>query len=148
MNGIHRGTGEGRSFAFGPMRVFVKVEAAETDGAFSLVEATVPPEMPGPPRHRHPWHESLYVVSGELELVLGDDRLTVGPGEFVHAPASVPHSYGNPGSEPASAIGLFAPGEYLGAIEEIATAFPPEGGPPDMEKLQAIYRKWGQEIVP
>jgi quercetin dioxygenase-like cupin family protein len=145
--GVFRASGQGRTFGFGAVPVVVKLEHQETDDAFALVEAAFPAGLPGPPRHRHPWHESFYVLSGELLFTVDDDRILAGPGDLVHAPPGIPHTYANPGSGEATAIGLFAPGRFLAALEEMATAFPAEGGPPDLERLRGIYAKWGQEIV-
>jgi quercetin dioxygenase-like cupin family protein len=146
--GIFRASGEGRSFAFGAVPVVIKLEAEDTGDAFAFVEAKFPAGLPGPPRHRHPWHESFYVLSGELQFTIGDEVVRAGVGDVVHAAPGVPHTYANPGAELATALGLFTPGRFLAALEEMATAFPPEGGSPDMRILQGIYAKWGQEIVP
>jgi quercetin dioxygenase-like cupin family protein len=146
--GIFRASGQGRSFDFGAVPVVVKLEHEETDDAFALVEATFPAGLPGPPRHRHPWHESFYMLSGELRFTVGDERILARRGDLVHAMPGVPHTYANEGSEPATAIGLFTPGRFVAALEEIAAAFPLGGGLPDMERLRSIYAKWGQEIVP
>lgn len=146
--GILRRTGQGRSFAFGLAPVHVKLEAGETEDAFALVEASFPANLPGPPKHRHPWAESFYVISGQLRFTVGDDLIDALPGDLVHAPEGLPHTYANPFADPATALGLIAPGRFVAALEDIATAFPPEGGPPDMEKLAVIYARWGQQIVP
>lgn len=146
--GIYRTPEQGRSVRFGAVPVVVKLEPDETGDAFAFVEATFPAGLPGPPRHRHPWQESFYVLSGELQFTVGDDIIRARNGDLVHAAAGVTHTYANVGSEPATAIGLFAPGRFLAAMEEVATAFPPAGGPPDMAKLRTIYARWGTEIVP
>jgi quercetin dioxygenase-like cupin family protein len=146
--GIFRPSGHGRSFLFGTVPVVIKLEGEETSDAFALVEAKFPAGLPGPPRHRHPWHESFYVLSGELQFTIGDEVIRAGSGDFVHAEPGVPHTYANRGSAPSTALGLFTPARFLAALEEMATAFPSEGGPPDMQRLQEIYTKWGQEIVP
>lgn len=146
--GIFRASGQGRSFLFGAAPVVVKLEREDTDDAFSLVEAQFPANLPGPPRHRHPWHESFYVLSGELHFTVGEDVIHARAGDFVHAAPGVPHAYANRGSEAATALGLFAPARSLAVLEELATAFPHEGGPPNMDRLREIYAKWGVEVVP
>src|SRR3954466_8736135 len=130
--GIYRPVSEGRSFGFGAVPILVKLEHDETDDAFALVEATFPAGLPGPPRHRHPWHESFYVLSGELKFTVGDDQIFARAGDLVHAPGGVPHTYTNAGSATATALALFSPGRFLAALEEYATAFAP-GGTPNMD---------------
>jgi quercetin dioxygenase-like cupin family protein len=53
------------------------------------------------PRHRHPTLEhEQYVLSGSMELGLGDEVRIVKAGEAVYIPAGTPHWYRNLGSEP------------------------------------------------
>ena len=75
--GIFRASGQGRSFLFGTVPVVIKLEREDTNDAFALVEAEFPAGLPGPPRHRHPWHESFYVLSGELQFTVGDEVIRV-----------------------------------------------------------------------
>lgn len=48
-------------------------------------------EGSGPPPHAHPWDESFYVVSGELDFGMNDERFVVTPGTLVHLPAGTTH---------------------------------------------------------
>lgn len=48
-------------------------------------------EGSGPPPHAHPWDESFYVVSGELDFGMGEERFVVTPGTLVHLPAGTTH---------------------------------------------------------
>jgi mannose-6-phosphate isomerase-like protein (cupin superfamily) len=45
----------------------------------------------------------MVVVRGEMEIVAGDRRARLGPGDGIFFRADVPHSYANPGPEPAVA---------------------------------------------
>lgn len=47
--------------------------------------------------------EHLVVVRGEIEIVAGDSREKLRPGDAIFFRADVPHAYANPGSEPAVA---------------------------------------------
>ncbi len=54
------------------------------------------------PRHRHPVVEhEQYVLSGRIQLQLGEEVREVTAGTAVYIPAGVPHRYHNPGPEPA-----------------------------------------------
>ncbi|MGB5797256.1 MAG: XRE family transcriptional regulator [Mycolicibacter algericus] len=54
----------------------------------------------------HEGHEWMYVLSGRLRLVLGDDDFLIGPGEAVEFSTWVPHWFGAVDG-PAEAIMIF-----------------------------------------
>jgi transcriptional regulator with XRE-family HTH domain len=54
--------------------------------------------------HQHPGGEFLYVLSGTLELCIGDDTHELQLGDSVYFDSSVPHSYRRAGAKPCSAI--------------------------------------------
>ncbi|TWH74760.1 helix-turn-helix domain-containing protein [Modestobacter roseus] len=57
----------------------------------------------------HEGHEWLYVLSGRLQLLLGEHDIDLGPGEVVEFDTRTPHWFGNTGSAPAEALALFGP---------------------------------------
>jgi quercetin dioxygenase-like cupin family protein len=75
----------------------------------ALVEFELEPGFRGPPVHAHDDQlDSFYVLEGEAEFVVEDDRLLLGPGSFVAAPPGVRHTFaGGPG--PSRVLNLHAP---------------------------------------
>ncbi|GAA3349478.1 XRE family transcriptional regulator [Amorphoplanes nipponensis] len=62
----------------------------------------------------HDGHEWIYVLSGHMRLVLGDQDWVLGPGEVAEFDTRVPHWFGSPGAEPAEILSIFArPGERM-----------------------------------
>jgi transcriptional regulator with XRE-family HTH domain len=53
---------------------------------------------------RHNGREYGVVLSGELELTVGFEKFTLGPGDACSFDSNEPHRLANPGSEPATAI--------------------------------------------
>ena len=51
----------------------------------------------------------MYVLSGRLRLLLGDDDLTLLPGEVVEFDTHVPHWFGSTDEAPAEVLVLFGP---------------------------------------
>jgi mannose-6-phosphate isomerase-like protein (cupin superfamily) len=49
------------------------------------------PEGSGPPPHSHPWDESFYVVKGEIDFGIGEEKMTATAGTLVHLPAGTTH---------------------------------------------------------
>lgn len=56
----------------------------------------------------HEGQEWMYVLSGQLRLVLGDDEFLIGPGEAVEFSTRTPHWFGAV-DRPAEAIVIFGP---------------------------------------
>jgi quercetin dioxygenase-like cupin family protein len=60
------------------------------------MEALVPPGG-GPPPHTHSGEdETFYLLEGEIEFLLGEARITAGPGDFVNVPRGTVHCFRNP----------------------------------------------------
>jgi uncharacterized cupin superfamily protein len=57
----------------------------------------------------HEGYEWVYVLSGRLHLVLGQQVLDLGPGEVVEFDTRTPHVLANQGEHPAELLALFGP---------------------------------------
>jgi len=49
-----------------------------------------PASQPDPP-HSHPHEQISYVVSGEVNVVLGNEVTSLGPGDIFTVPPDIPH---------------------------------------------------------
>jgi transcriptional regulator with XRE-family HTH domain len=56
----------------------------------------------------HDGHEWLYVLSGRLRLVLGEQEVTLGPGEAAEFDTRVPHWMSPTGSGPVEMLSIFS----------------------------------------
>jgi quercetin dioxygenase-like cupin family protein len=60
----------------------------------SLIEFELEPGFEGPEPHTHDDHvDSFYVLEGEAEFLVGDERLLLEAGSFVAAPPGVVHTF-------------------------------------------------------
>jgi quercetin dioxygenase-like cupin family protein len=74
-------------------RLTVKASGAETGQAFAQFEVDEP-RGSAPPRHvHHNADETLYVVEGEVTVLVGDERIDLGAGDYCFAPRGIPHAY-------------------------------------------------------
>jgi mannose-6-phosphate isomerase-like protein (cupin superfamily) len=113
----------------------VKLAAAQSGGALSLIEATVPPGG-GPAPHVHPnTDETFYLISGELEFLQGDQVLAAGAGDLVFCPRGTTHRFANPGIQPARMIFIYTPGGAEGLFTEAG----------DKPQPGAQVQPWGPE---
>ncbi len=59
------------------------------------------------PTHIHPTEEAMVILDGELEAMLGDETVTVAPGQTVLAPAGVKHGFVNRTGSNARLMAIF-----------------------------------------
>jgi quercetin dioxygenase-like cupin family protein len=146
---------QGRSYRARGFLCTFKLLASDTNGAFTLSEASNAPNTSVPPHIQHLEDEAFIVLEGSYTFQLGDQTLQCGPGEVVYVPRGVPHAFENNGTELARMLILQAPGgiheqyfaEAWEPIEDLSH-LPPEGGPPDFGKIQAAAQRHGIEMVP
>ena len=74
----------------------------------------IPTSKVTPEPRAHDGYEWIYVLSGRMRLVLGDQDWTLGPGEVAEFDTKVPHWFGSTGDEPAEILSIFGrPGERM-----------------------------------
>ena len=63
--------------------------------------------------HIHPdTEEAMVIVEGELEAILGDEVVILGPGDTVLAPAGIKHGFVNRSGENAALLAVFPKTEF------------------------------------
>jgi quercetin dioxygenase-like cupin family protein len=70
------------------------------------------------PLHTDSAEEILYIVSGELEAQVGDERGRLKAGDLAVVPAMVPHGAVNPGDEVVKVVGFFSASEITSTFDE------------------------------
>ena len=70
--------------------------------------------------HSHPHEQIVYVVSGRMRFVVGDEEALVGPGDMLVVPPNVEHWAETIGDEPALDLSIFSPKRDEYAAEESA----------------------------
>jgi transcriptional regulator with XRE-family HTH domain len=68
---------------------------------------TYPPTERAPAPRVHDGYEWLYVLSGRLRLVLGEQELVLGRGEAAEFDTTIAHSISAAGSRPAQVLSIF-----------------------------------------
>ncbi len=85
-------------------------------GGVQAWKLVYPPRWPGvePEPQVHEGYEWLYVLSGQLRLLLGHSTVELRAGEVAEFDTHVPHAFWNPGSTASEVLSLFGPqGERL-----------------------------------
>jgi quercetin dioxygenase-like cupin family protein len=129
-----------------PIRNFagqIRVRAAQTGGALTVVEHTLPAGMIAMPLHTHTHEtETSYVISGTLWVQLGKRVSRIGVGESVVKPSGVPHTFWNEGDAPVRFLEMSTPGGLERWYEEIAAVIPARGEI-EVGKVLEISRRFG-----
>lgn len=128
-----------------------KALAAQTEGHYSLFEARSITGG-GVPLHRHQHdEEAVFVLEGRYQFQLGDERIELGPGDFLHVPRPTPHAF--EALEPSRMLVIVAPGgfheryfeEGWEIIDDIHNPPPPRE--PDYARLRSALQAAGLEMV-
>jgi transcriptional regulator with XRE-family HTH domain len=83
-------------------------------GGVQAWKIVIPASQSTPQPRTHDGFEWLYVLSGRMRLVLGEQDLVLGVGEAAEFDTQVPHWFGSTGIAPAEVLSIFGrPGERM-----------------------------------
>lgn len=148
------GAGEGRSVWIVGDLYTIKASGEDTGGAFTLIEALVPPGG-GPPPHIHRREdEAFYVLEGEILFHVDGRDIPAGPGAWVTLARGSLHHFKNTSDRPARMLIVATPAGLDRYFLEVGRAAKPGDREPiaptpeDFEKLLALAPEYGLEIHP
>ncbi|GAA4775933.1 hypothetical protein GCM10023200_05740 [Actinomycetospora chlora] len=121
------GPDDGEVTLTSPVRMRILEDGRSTEHRLGLGEITVEPHTDGPAQHRHAQHdEGFYVVSGTARFSVGETSVDAGPRTLVMVPTGAPHTFANPGDEPAVILNTFTPDLYVQYFRDLRAMV--EGG--------------------
>ena len=113
------GPGEGRVLQVLGEAITVKIGGEQTGGRYAVIEE-VSPVNSGPPLHLHRHEDEIfYVLEGEIEFQLGDQRFRAKPGVTAFLPKDVPHTFRNVGATPSKVLVVIIPAHFVGFFEDV-----------------------------
>lgn len=125
-----------------------KISSKDTNGAMCVFEYT---GTSGGPRHlHHDQDEWVYVVNGEFQFEVGDEKRYLGNGESVFLPRNVRHAWACVGGKAGKVINVYQPaGKMEAFFREIGKY---QGGPRIheallMEKFSKLFSDHGMDMV-
>jgi quercetin dioxygenase-like cupin family protein len=114
----------------------VKASGQSTSGSLTVIEITIDG---GPPRHTHSREdESLYCLTGTLDVECGEDRFRAGPGSFVFLPRNLPHAFRSVDG-PAAALLIVTPGGLDEYFAELAAVLATNADATQVRTIQQAY---------
>jgi quercetin dioxygenase-like cupin family protein len=147
---VPSGEGEARWW-FGSLAV-IKATAADTGGQMTIVEVTEPPGTEAPLHVHHTEDEAFWILEGDVTFYVGDATIEARAGDYVFGPRDIPHRF-TVGDSGCRMLFIFTPGgieDLIRATSEPArsrTVPPPPEEPPDLERIKAIVKEYGNELL-
>jgi quercetin dioxygenase-like cupin family protein len=126
----------------GDFQILITVRGEDTGGVMAVVEETIQPRALIPP-HVHENDVWVYVLSGRIGVLVGDEVATADAGSWALKPRSVVHAMWNAEEEPARVIEVLTPAGTEEWFEEI-TSLPPD----DDHSFQEACERHGIRFFP
>lgn len=140
------GNDAGEEIKLGPITILVKEDGSRTRETLAVAEFRgtdfkIPP-------HTHTEHdEVIYVVEGEMQMMLGEKTFTCKAGDSITIPIGVPHSTMVEAGKHVRFLNMISPARYLDYFQELALAIKAGGFSPATAK--PVMLKFGlQPIAP
>jgi mannose-6-phosphate isomerase-like protein (cupin superfamily) len=123
----------------GSIALLVDAEAA--GGVLTSHRSTFERGSGGAPPHYHKRSAELfYVLGGSLQVLLGDEVVTLDPGDFLLIPPNTPHAFAPPAGAEAEVLFAFAPGvprdDYYRLLDRVYS------GDADPEEIQETQERF------
>ena len=122
----------------------IKLMGQDTNGQYTLIEQNNEPGIGIPPHVHENEDEVFQVLSGQVEMSVGNETTTLEAGDLIFCPKGVPHSWRVIGDEKARAMLSIFPAGLEGMFQELAQL---PAGPPNMEQVAAICEKYNLKFV-
>ena len=116
----------GETIQLCPVQMRILEDGRTTGHRLGVGEITIAAHGDSPPQHRHARHdEGFYVVSGTARFTVGDTTYDAPAGTFVMIPPGAPHTFANPGGEPAVLLNTFTPDLYVQYFRDLRDMIAP-----------------------
>jgi quercetin dioxygenase-like cupin family protein len=143
---------EGERYWIAGDTLTLKATAADTGGAFTLIEILAGPGE-GPPPHVHQNEdEAFYVLDGRFDILLGERVIDAGPGTFVLVPRGTVHRFRCVAERPSRLLVMFTPGGLEGFFRQVGIRATGDGPAPagdvdEIARTEAAGARFGLQVV-
>lgn len=114
---------EGKTMRIGRMTFHFKMTAEDTQGAYTVAEAQVPPDS-GSGLHRHwSFDEAALVIDGQFECHIDGEKRTLLAGESIYWPRGAIHKFRSVGPSDGRITFILSPGRIFEEFfEEVSSS--------------------------
>ncbi len=141
------GLADGEPTISGPASVRIIEDGSATSHRLGMAEIVLAPHASGPPQHRHARHdEGFYVVCGTVRFTSGEKSFDAPARTLVMVPPGAPHTFANPGDEPAVILNTFTPDLYVQYFRDMRD-MTTDGQPPTAAQIADVMARYATEPV-
>jgi quercetin dioxygenase-like cupin family protein len=134
--------GEGKTVSLRGTGVAYKAAGVRPAGGPTVLEFAVAPGFNTGDHVHSTIEEIFYVVTGNVQIRVGERMLRGQPGDFVLVPPGVAHGFASLGDGPATMLLLISPaGVHEGYFEELAEILAKPGAP-DVQAIGALRQRY------
>jgi quercetin dioxygenase-like cupin family protein len=135
-----------RDLSYRVFGVVVRVPSEETQGAFTMLEHTLPPGFIPMPRHvQRREIVSLVVIDGQLAVEMNGALTTLRSGESTIIPRGVARAFWNHSSAPTRFLQIATPGGIERYYEKLRDLIP-GGAVPSVDAVLELSESYGLEF--
>jgi quercetin dioxygenase-like cupin family protein len=137
---IIRKPGQGKEVVFSGHPMAFLVTGDDTKHT-SMFDWTIPPRFSTGLHVHRIQEETFYVLEGECEWQVGDQRVRATPGTYLFVPPGVPHNIANVADKPARVLMTVSPPgheHYFEALAELVA----RQSPPDPKLVSDLRRRY------
>ena len=139
------GLADGEPVLSGLLSVRIIEDGRTTSHRLGMAEIVLAPHAGGPPQHRHARHdEGFYVVCGTVRFTSGEQSFDAPARTLVMVPPGAPHTFANPGDEPAVILNTFTPDLYVPYFRDLRD-LAASGQPPTPEQIADVMARYATE---
>jgi mannose-6-phosphate isomerase-like protein (cupin superfamily) len=130
-------------------QTFITIQSSDTHDAYAVRENVAPSGYAAVPFHiHHGAEEAFFILEGAMTVSTPDRVVNAGAGSFVLIPRGTVHAFANHGAAPLRWLTFISPGWVSAWIEEESALLEEAGNQePDVARQEAIYEKYGLEVV-
>ncbi len=130
----------------------IKATSADTGGQMAIIEITEAPGAQAPLHVHHQEDEAFWILEGDVTLEVGDTTIEAHAGDYTFGPRNIPHRY-TVGEAGCRMLFILTPGGFEDLVREMSepatnrTLPPPSDEEPDWERVAAIAKAYGNELL-
>lgn len=150
---MHRVNRSSDAVMFTGSRVKVLMSGEDTGGQFCMLEFQSPPGRSTPLHSHDREEETIHMLTGYLDVTLGSEHITLGPGDTLLIPRHVAHRLSTQAAEGADYIVVCTPAGFDGFVAACAsdndgTGIAPLPSAVDIARLRDQAPRFGIHLLP